>query len=83
MGWKNWPFWLKGGIYGIVLGIFVALIVPIGCSDFYRIGPVYPSDQPLCYWFVVNGRWRETSIVIFILGLLMGWIYGKIKTKSN
>ena len=23
MGWKNWPYWLKGGIIGATIGIFL------------------------------------------------------------
>ena len=81
MGWKDWPYWVRGGIIGLILDILVWLLVPSACSDFYRIGPAYPTNQPFCYWLVVNGKWVEASIIIFILGVLLGWIYSKTKIK--
>jgi len=73
---------VKRGIVGAIAGIIVGISTPIACSDFYRTGPAYPTDQPVCYWLVVNGRWQETGIVLLILGILIGWLYGKIR-KSN
>jgi len=26
MGWKNWPYWLKGGLIGVGIGIILAVI---------------------------------------------------------
>ena len=84
MVWKNWPYWVRGGIIGIILSILLAfLIVPYTCSDFYRLGPAYPTDQPICYWLVVNGGWMWISILIFVLVLIIGLIYGKIKSKRG
>ena len=31
MGWKKWPYWSKGGIIGLVIGM-VLFIVDFGCA---------------------------------------------------
>jgi len=75
-------YWLRGGVAGLILGIFVWILPQIFCSDFYRIGPAYPTDQPICYSLVVNQQWVEIAIVLLILGVLIGWIYGKARNRS-
>ena len=76
-------YWLRGGIAGLVASIVIYLIVPAACSDFYRIGPIYPTDQPICYALVVNGRWFEILIIVLAFGLFVGWLYGKIKNRKQ
>ncbi|MCR4334237.1 MAG: hypothetical protein NUV47_00705 [Patescibacteria group bacterium] len=75
-------YWLRGGIVGLIASIFVVLVTSSICSDFYRIGPAYPTDQPVCYSLIVNGIWQEIAILVFLLGLVIGWIYGKDKNRN-
>lgn len=72
---KNYS--LRGGLIGVALAIIIWILPKIVCSDFYRFGPAYPTDQPICYVLVVNGRWREAAIAFVILGLVIGGFYGK------
>ena len=74
---KTKNYTLRGAIIGIVLAIVTWVLPQFVCSDFYRIGPDYPTDQPICYALVVNGRWIEIAIGLVILGLLIGWAYGR------
>jgi hypothetical protein len=74
---KTKNYWLRGGFIGIVLAVITWILPQFTCSDFYRIGPDYPADQPICYALVVNGRWIEIAIILVILGLLIGWVYGR------
>ena len=30
MGWKNWPYWVRGGIIGALIGVIVTVILVIG-----------------------------------------------------
>lgn len=79
MGWKNLSYWLKGGIIALIIDIFLSIVITSSCSDFYRIGPDYPTNQPLCYYLIVNEKILELSIIILILGILIGWLYGRNK----
>lgn len=54
MNWKNWPYWLKGGVIGGGVALIYALLFYscpfitsgyniIGCGAvFYMLGPIYP-----------------------------------------
>ena len=67
---------------GLVLAIVTWIFPQFTCSDFYRIGPAYPTDQPICYALVVNGRWIEIAIILVIFSLLIGWVYGRKQRGS-
>jgi len=82
---KQKRYWLRGGIFGLMLVILALVFPPIFCPDFYKIGPSYPTDQPICYSLIVgldNARQIEIRILIIALGVLAGWFYGKIKNKK-
>lgn len=74
MGWKDW---IKGLVIGVVIDVILFLIQNNVCSDFYRIGPAYPTNQPICYFLTVNGGWIYVGIIVLILSILL---YGR---KSN
>ena len=85
MKWKNWPYWLKGGIIGLALGYIGYLIVYYYYR--YRIVTLYkagttPEDLSLIgsipgiEWFIIY------SLFSFGVGALIGLIIQKIKAKK-
>ncbi|MDO8579372.1 MAG: hypothetical protein Q7R72_00680 [bacterium] len=77
-------YWLRGGLIGLISTVIITWIIPqFVCSDFYRIGPAYPTDQPICYSLIVNGRWIEIAIGAIVLGLLIGWVYGRLDHTTS
>ena len=74
---KTKNYLLRGGLIGIILAIITWILPQFACSDFFRIGPAYPTDQPICYALIVNGRWIEIAIGLVIICLLIGWVYGR------
>jgi hypothetical protein len=117
MNWKNWPYWLKGGIIGSLT--YLIIIVPslyftindIGIFDnigfnFYLILslpsaviPFFgncsfnygfnPSKYSYCDIFgFVTGSLPVVAlffsfITYFIIGGIIGYIYGKIKNRKQ
>jgi len=87
MEWKEKPAWLKGGIIGGVIGvvsIILFLLVPtsLGLASFAQgIGALIRS-----LFGPVNGIWASIIINLigyFIIGAIIGWIVGKIKSKKQ
>jgi len=95
MAWKDWSYWLKGGIYALfIYGILTVILIPFGiigggCSGFLCINIPYYFLPALLVTFFYGGFINSpaTAFVIasfeyFIIGALIGWIYGKIKSKK-
>ncbi|MBI2558573.1 hypothetical protein HYW20_04575 [Candidatus Woesearchaeota archaeon] len=90
MGWKDWPYWLKGGV--IVLGIY--LIATLSLLPFGETGgnprfPLWlvPSLFPLFILIEILGDVQINPYIIspifyFLIGSLIGWIVGKFKSKN-
>ena len=93
MGWKNWPSWLKGGI----IFFFVHLIISIILFIFFFKGEfnfaglfALSIDLPL-FLFGCSSSDGLTfqrfcypiagSLFYFLIGAIIGWIYGKLKSK--
>lgn len=73
MGWKDWPYWVKGLIIGIV--IFGAIFL---LSFIYGTTVCEVEDND-CQWglaFLIF-----FSFFIIPLSTIISWIYGKIKNK--
>lgn len=87
MGWKNWPYWLIGGIIGLIVVIINFLYqsnplsrVFIGFPiRFIRLNPdsvlgiVLFLVVPPIFWFIIGA----------ITGAIIGLIVGKIKKKKR
>lgn len=67
----RWKGLIIRGIIGIILVVLFTLVLPYICADFFKIGPDYPSNQPVCKFFLGAIVW--ISVIIFILSLLTGW----------
>ncbi len=89
MGWSDWPYWLKGGVILSALGgiliisYFFYLLTKI---SFF----VIPGLIPVLTFYVVYDlipnwviAWILTPIIYFLLGALIGWLYGKYKERNS
>lgn len=108
VGWKNLPYWLRGGIVGSSLNIllFVLIlviakifgdyalilaftIVPFVSPFFFGVSPLFFLDLSLPYnlnipFFVYQFlNILIPLIVYFVIGAIIGWIYGKIKVRNQ
>ena len=120
MGWKTWPYWLRGGIIGLISGV---ILWPIGLKIMNNPGCVLVGDVcevPLYAMLIIpifevlffipliihevlitnsfltvySDYYIKTYLTLyielislityaFIIGALIGWIYGKIKNRKN
>ncbi len=85
MSWKNWPYWLRGGVIGLILpfiyviikGLILILIkgkCSVGCVAMY--GVECPDSFYNCFDFA---EIQTYPLIFLILGLFLGFLYGKIK----
>lgn len=91
MSWKDWPYWLKGGgiggillsIYHIILLFTYELIFPYGVEDFkyFFLYTIIIHQKLGVYFFIFSPL--IIFIIGFLFGVLIGWIYGKIKRGKN
>lgn len=105
MGWKNLPYWLKGGVIFLVISIFLHLFIKL----LYVLTPIvgisfliwYPLSwilyflpsliifwnsifEPDTFIPIVSGtNVIHVFIFYFIIGAIIGWIYGKIKSRKQ
>jgi len=100
MGWKDWSYWLKGGIIGLIIGV-IALILPLFyLSDCAMPGICVSNDlmkaiHYIGFWLFifVDGvlylPWLDVALMVLVpivyifYGIVLGWIYGKIKNKAK
>lgn len=41
MGWRKWPYWLRGGIIGILMGLFIFFIAPIFPNPIFALSELF------------------------------------------
>jgi TRAP-type C4-dicarboxylate transport system permease small subunit len=115
IGWKNWPYWLKGGIIlsgiSLIASLGIMLIIFASEQGLEYIGSfiatpifffaLFFSFFTATYWFgtamgVANSGtgWPSgwilvvlflsffSVVVYFIIGAIIGWVYGKIKNRK-
>jgi len=104
MGWKDWPYWLKGGIIlGSVFSLlslflwaipynFINALLGNKLELFFGIPALLSMITGLGHIDIGSGKMDIIAgitfsllsfIIYFIPGSLIGWIYGKIKSKSQ
>jgi hypothetical protein len=87
---KTKRYWLRGGVVGLIIGITVS---PFSLFGFY-FPIVTPISQimtsPLNILFGSNVSlggipilFAIYSVLWIIYGIIIGWIYGKIKGKNS
>ena len=79
MGWKDWSYWLRGGIIGLIIGvpgslIFLFFLSEIDKSDIIRWGLSGILTLGLIIILV--------NLILFGIFALMGFIIGKIIEKN-
>jgi len=90
MGWKYLPYWLKCGIaigtIGLIIGILALLLRDIFNNSFLQVlnFPSFVIALGMCYEkiFCYNSIYIIISFFcFFIIGVIIGLIYRKIKSK--
>lgn len=69
-------YWLREGIIGFFVGILIAFLFSL----------VTMNDEPIWLYNAsvkeILGFFLPAGIKLAILGMLVGWIYGKIKNRK-
>ena len=96
MGWKNWPYWLKGGVIGG--GIYIIwYIIQIGYTTLtanirnpWINLPIYYTSFPvtsLNNYFMSLGFYYLMPFLLliyyFLLGAIIGFIIDRIKGRKK
>ena len=92
-------YWLRGGIGLLLLyGLLTAILYPFGTGEWfpYWLIPSIIGGIPLSalfHWLssgIYSGIYSEgltgftlPIITYFILGAILGWLYGKIKNRNK
>ena len=97
MGWKDWPYWLKGGIivsvFALIFRLAGSMFLLFDSSNIFErilsyisffLG--YPFGIPLAN--ILNTGITIIDFILFLIfysliGALIGWIYGKIKSRKS
>jgi len=96
LNWKKWPYWLRGGVIGGVIGILplVAILFcsfGFGCVSLF-LAPLFPirvligfSDPIFHYnWTFTEGYAPIINIILwFFTGSLVGALVGYIKSRKK
>ncbi len=90
MGWKKWPYWLKGGVLiaGIHLLFILILIILRIDMGFYNVWNLLIFFDSAIAWTVCGDNCNAFlniviiifgTMIYFILGVLIGGLVRKIK----
>ncbi len=92
MGWKQWPYWMKGGfsIIGILIILLIIpdIIFPVGGEVSYSMMTWFLISSPVRFILDNIGLRDSNSTIMniifyFLLGALIGFIISKIKQKRR
>jgi len=94
MGWKNWPYWVKGGIIGIILSFFPLyfLSTTVLCADplpgVDLSNPIFGCKSELERLFINLGLSIFVKSIFFVgifflIGVVIGLIIGKTLKRGN
>lgn len=112
MGWKNWSYWLKGGIICVILLGLIAIltfVIPTFYTFFYTSeshGDYFTNPSGIIIslflsivYFLIKGFFVSanksmpafvsiliillTAFYYFVIGTVIGGIYGKIKQRRQ
>ncbi len=102
MSWKNWPYWLKGGIIGvgvvlissfiiggitgiapdnIIINLFYIFLIPGIIILAVMRFKTYGYEMPDMTFFEYVLMAVISIIPYFIIGAIIGWVYGRFKKK--
>ena len=79
MGWKDWPYWLKGGLISLIFLVFFPITIIASCIIGGILGFINSCENQgsKLYLNVII-----YSIILFGIGAFIGWIIGKIKNRK-
>ena len=94
MGWRDWSYWLRGGVFGAVLGLVGSTVfllfseVPVISNiSFFFVLPAWllllPFERTFSSGVLFILGVAFSTIVYFIIGAIIGLIVGKIKSGGN
>lgn len=92
MGWKNWPNWVRGGVIGILFAILsMFLFIPLTEDFFPSIAIIFLRIDFISLIIckgICEGEMGMIQVYTilpsyFLIGALIGWFIGKIKSKNN
>ena len=92
MGWKEWPYWLKGGVILLTLYVLASLLYVMffsswQCSVETEQGtahPYCPFFTQLKLFFRFDGiPFLYGGMALFLIGVVVGWIVGKFKSRNQ
>jgi len=72
MGWKDWSYWLRGGI----IGALISLIITLFMASARLINSTSLDSFP--FWVIFGGYFLRISPFIIPAGIIVGVIFGKI-----
>jgi len=93
MGWKNWPYFFKGGIMFSLISLVTGFILSSSGGEILLILTHGIAALPFILLYTLFD-WQASAskenllitlfatITYFILGSIIGWIYGKIKNRK-
>lgn len=82
MGWKDWPYWLKGGLLGLLIGLLSSFLLfksiknQVFSIDGKTFVPDYISSMNITHALPNTISW-------VLLGLLFGIVYDTIQINKN
>ncbi len=93
MGWKDWPYWKKGGLIGLFVYLLLMIILRFAPSILYmfiflfafiqiKIFPAISHSQ-LRFMYIVGMVLLATPLGYLIIGGLIGLVVGKIKSSGQ
>ena len=94
MGWKNWPYWLRGGIIGLIIEVLAYPVFFLCLSNYDYIcliflfpssfiGPLVELTDSIGPQITMSTFLIINAIIVIILGIVIGWVIGKIKSRKK
>ncbi len=97
--WNTKPYWLKGGMIGLILilvsyALLAAAIAEFGCTGGSHATKICTDWDIVSYYFtflvttpfnsnIFFGFFIAAFSILFVVGSLVGWVVGKIKSKKK
>ncbi len=72
MGWKRWPYWLKGGVIGIIFLLITIILLNLFLNQLFSFSYGRFILEVLSY-----------SSLGALIGSFIGFLYGKIKNRNQ
>ena len=88
MNWKSWPYWVRGGMIGLIIGVISIVTIVNGNEFVLKIILLlsYPLNVFTCGKECADA---ETLVTIFtgpimagVLGVIIGYLYGKWNNRT-